>query len=377
MFIRMKCRRSFLLLMVLVLICAVGAGAQNRPGSAASPVELQEASAAQNEPPQTSAAVFPLFPVLEAAFSGELFWRPDWPESFPPDAFSPAGGGYRKAFANPALAITLSNGIDSFSFLRDSANHLREFPFFLQSGAAKVEALWTDTGALRELKISAASPDSETLWNFTFPPDFFSLNDISRNGAFSPVNVSSNGANFFVVLHESGELFTETWYDEQGNLSVFFGFLLLQKKGESYRVGGMQKLDAAGSQSTDYYFDSEGNITEIRFPDAVFQALYRDRRPRYWKLQPEKELPVSRLALQWDARWLLVNIRTLDESAGANSGEGSLSMNAPPKEYRYEYELDSGGNWTKRQDIEMINQFGLLIPRAGKTWLRVISPLEE
>jgi hypothetical protein len=376
----MKDRRIVLFLPALVLLCAAGAGAQNRAEAQAAPAAASAVDSAQAE---SGPAIFPLIPLLEAAFSGELRWRPDWPVDFPPDAFSLAAGGQ----TGRALVISLSNDTDSYTFMRNGAGRLREFPFFSPSGLLQVEAIWAASGALRGLKVNAAAADSETAWDFTFPPDFSPFSGIFPGGDFSPVQVSANNADFFVLVRENPRLLTETWYDGQGNLVAFFKAPVLESGGRSF-VQGLQTPDTSnpgftGWRGEDYFFDAGGNISEIRSPAGTFSAQYEDRRPRYWNLRIDasggslppsdaappavsEEPPLTRLALQWDARLLLVNMRPVDEP-----------LPAAPVEYRYEYELDADGNWVKRQDIEMISQFGVFFPRPGKTWVRDISFTEH
>jgi hypothetical protein len=394
----MRNRRTISFLMPLVLVCAIKLGAQDTAGTRAVPAD----SAANGVQAESGPGIFPLLPLMEAVFSGESRWRPDWPEDFPPDAFSLSGSvnsaGGDSAPSGKALVVELSNGTDSYTFRRDSAGRLLEFPFFSSKGLMKASAAYDDSGALRGLQIvtlaaasaadspaadgtNAASADSaaggETAWNIIFPQGFLLFSD-NPGGDFPPLQVSSNGTIFFVLVHESPLLLTETWYDAQGNMTAFFKAPLMESGGRSF-VQSLQTLDASNPEGAlwrneDYFFDSGGNTSEIRSETGVFSALYQNKRPRYWKRQiaAAGEKPqVSRLALQWDARWLLVNMRSVDEPVSVDgTADGTVSA---PAEFRYEYELDAGGNWVKRRDVEVISQFGVFIPMPGKTWIRNIS----
>jgi hypothetical protein len=338
-----------------------------------------EASGGVPEP-----AVFSLMPLLEAALSGDLIWRPDWPPDIPPDSFS-LPGEQRDA----PLSITLSNGDETYRFRRDSAGRLREFPFFSPDARMDVQAVYDSAAELVSMSVSAAAPGGngeagQTVWNITFPPDFLLY------GGPSPVRVSRDGGDFFVFFLETPAFISETWYDEAGNLLAYFRAAVLRQNG-SWRIRSLQTRDAEGRRSGEYAFDAGGNISEVRSPRGVFQALYRDKRPRYWERRPSEGGGDARFTLQWDERALLMNLG-IDPSARADAsaladeailaeGEGNALADASalaaeatsPVEYRYEYALDAAGNWIRRQDIAIISSFGVFVPRPDRAWTRHIG----
>ena len=407
----MKSRRNGFLFFVVVSLAffPLYAAAQNNQAQGAA-VAVPAGDIPEGE---SAPAIFPLIPLLEAAFNGELRWRPDWPDDIPPDGFSLAAenlfsGEKRKARRAP-FALTLSNGSETFSFERDGTGRLREFPFFSRNARLSVKAVYDYSGAMLSMNVKAAVPAAsenetggegtesedaeseitEITWDIEFPPDFFPYSGSSPGGGFPPVKVSQGDTGFFVFFFESRSFFSETWYDGGGNLSAFFRADVRPENG-FWIVQALHSWDAKGPQSEECSFDSGGNISEVRSPEGTFSALYRDHFPRYWERQPVSGQAPSRSALQWDEQGLLQGVSFEDtapasESVPAASGEiaslGAIPADAlnaeeadpPPVEYRYKYERDTAGNWISRQDIAIINRFGVLVPRPGRSWTRRIS----
>jgi hypothetical protein len=396
---RFRCVLLCSLVVVSLLYMPVRVAAQ-----AADAPPLAEDSA--GEPNAPVPAVVPLIPLLEAAFSGNLRWRPDWPEELPPDAFSLPGEG--PDAPHRPLSITLSNGTETYTFRRDSAGRLREFPFFMGDSAVRVRAAYGPGGELLSMSVSAALPaadarnadarnadahnatdahaaaeseglpaeSAETVWDCVFPADFTLYGGDSRSGALAPVTVSAGGAAFFVLLRESPAALSETWYDGEGSPLVHYNAPVLWEQG-SWHIRSLRTWDGEGPRLVEYAVDSGGNISEVRSPEGRFTALYQGTRPRYWERQPAArpagegegeppESPHSRSVLHWDARGFLESL----------SLENAADSPETPVEYRYEYTQDAG-NWIKRQDIAITGQFGVFVPRPGLVWTRAISFTEE
>ena len=323
--------------------------------AAALPFHLAAQFETVNENAETegSKVAFYLLPLIEAAFSGNLAWRPDWPANIPPDAFSPANGEARP------LSITLSNDTTRLNFTRDSEGRLTEFPFFLPNGYLQVEAVFSASGALRRMNITC-----ETVWNVEFPDNFLPFSEISLGGAFPRITINRDGTTFFVFIFESPIFLTESWYDAQGELIGFNkAWVARENPSENrnfWRIRAMEIRDAQGIHKEQFFYDSTGNISEIRSRAGVFSALYRGGRPVFWQLRDG-----SSHALQWDGHGLLVRKRnTLEE---LEPGQ--------PYEFRYMYETDAQGNWTRRSTAEIIDTFGLFAPRPyyeEHNWNRVI-----
>jgi len=279
-----------------------------------------------------------LLPFLETAFSTELRWRPDWPEWIPPDSF------YIKN-TNAAI-IELFDDTDSFLLKRDSAGRLIEFPFFYANGYAQVKAEYAASGALS--KMSILFDDGKT-WDITFPGNFLPYSSLSPGGSFPLIQVSSNEGNFYVFIFETPSFLTETWYNSEGNIYAFCKAYINHIENK-WRVTTLQIHDLGEVSFEEYFFDSYGNISEIRCADAVFSALYRDNRPYYWNNSTLK------LDLHWDAQGFLTAIRGDDV------------------EFRYEYETDTDGCWINRRSLSLswTDIFQVMIPSGGEIWKRRI-----
>ena len=321
-------------------------------------------------------APFSLLPLIEAACNGELRWRPDWPGHFPPDAFILSGE--TPSAPRRSVVMVLDDGDEPYRFSRDRSGRLGEFPFFAPNAVLRVSAGYGPSGGLARMSVTAPAArgeaagdeNPETRWEIEFPPDFFPYGGASPGGVFPPLRVSQEEEVFFVFLFESPLFLSETWYDGEGELLAYFKATVYRENG-FWRIRALQTWDGQGPRSADYFFDSGGNITGVRSPEGNFQALYRDGRPRYWERRPPdgdsgETAPPARFSLQWDEPGLL---RVLKPETPA--GEEA------PVEYRYEYRRDDAGNWISRQDIAIINRFGVFAPRPDREWTRRISFVEE
>jgi hypothetical protein len=289
-----------------------------------------------------------LIPILETVFSNNIQWNPYWPSGIPPDGFS-----INKAEKQPEV-IELYNDTDKFVVRRDEQGRLVQFPFFLLDGYAQIQAVYNLTGTLKSLEItkynSASSqeddsPDkvsesTETKISIAFPDDFMPYSEFSPGGIFPPLAVTADETAFIVFIFESPLFLTETWYDVEGNLSLFSKASVFTDKG-FWRIRSLQIHSDEGVSFLEYFHDSYGNITEIRSEDSAVSALYRDNRPSYRK---DSELQYE---YQWDTQGIL----TIVKATGADDSY---------VEYRYGYENDSIGNWISRQETAFILQFELL-----------------
>jgi hypothetical protein len=358
----------------LPLLCAASLGCL-------SPIAHAEEPAAAVE---TGAVPVPLIPILQTVLNGAVRWHPAWPLDFPPDAFSAAVDG--------ALTIRLSSGSETVTFRRDSAGRIREFPHFSAGGVFQVRIDYSPAGEMSGMTVSGAGDaeaESAAVWEIVFPPGFFTEGDIAPGRVLPPVRVSSGGVYYFVALFGSPVFLSETWFDSAGTMAAYYSAAVSRNE-KSWRIRSVRSWDSGGQTDTAYFFDASGNTSAINAPAGTYSALYRGRRPVYWErpvLPAETpaegsaaaetpaataaETPagaaVSRFSLQWDERGFLVGMQT--EGADAAQGEAA--------EYRYEYEEDAAGNWTRRQDIALVKRFGVFAPVPGRTWTRSISVTEE
>jgi hypothetical protein len=305
-----------------------------------------------------------LIPILETVFKGDVEWRPDWPSDVPCDGFLISHGN---TFAR---VIELSNGKENFILSRNNEGRITEFPFFQTDRYIIVKIDYNTDGMLKRMNLeyknyasaedndgNTADKSEEKPMIIDFKPEFFPYSEFSPGGAFPVITVTSDDSQNFVYLFESPLFMTETWYDGDGNLLVY-------SKADTYvingawRVNSLQIHSADDIQFVDYFYDTYGNITEIRLEDSVFSALYADKRPIYWHLSDFYN------ELHWDTQGLLTFIRVYEPE------ENELI-----NEFRYKYQNDAIGNWVKRFEIAYIFQYGLLAanPPSGRgTWNRRI-----
>jgi hypothetical protein len=313
---------------------------------------------------------FYLIPILEAAFSGNVYWRPDWPQDIPPDSF------FIQRENEVPEEIELFNNINKFIIKRDNEGRLVEFPFFMADGYIRVKAVYADTGALHAMSASffpsdvpfeiQADQTEDKIWDIEFPDGFIPYSDFSPGGTFLPVKTGCGDSVFYVFFFESPDFFSETWYDSEGNFLSFCKALVDRNKSVSactWRIRSLQIHGLASPRFEDYFFDSNGNITEIRLSEKSFQAVYRNGRPCYWRYQDGHQYE-----LHWDTQGFLTNIRTVEKA-----GESYI-------EYRYEYELDTSGDWINRMETAFRTQTDLLVPAPSYsrgTWNRRIRFFED
>jgi hypothetical protein len=301
---------------------------------------------------QTDDHNFFLLPVLETVFSGSPRWSPDWPSSFPPDGlFLPPGNP-------PFIVLELSDGYDTFVLRRDSEGRLLEFPFFYEDGYAQIKLEYSSSGAVQTMNIAFKKPsaqeeksenDEEETWLVAFPPDFLPYSELSPGGSFPVIRVSSGDSDYFVFIFESPLFLTETWYDSDGNMLVFCKASVNLEKG-AWRIRSLQIHGEGGVNFEDRFFDSYGNITEIRLSsdgaeDRRVLAMYRENMPVFWQSDD------FTYELQWDTQGLLTVIKAWDGTGGFNT------------EYRYRY-TDNLGVWVRREEAYRV-QFDLLVPQPS------------
>jgi len=308
----------------------------------------------QDEDSQSSQPDILLIPILETVFCNNIRWNPYWPSEIPPDSFL-----INKVEKQPDV-IELYNDTDKYTVRRDEQGRLVEFPFFLSDGYAEIQAEYAPTGALKNLGITKyssapvqdddssdnAADTAGTKINIVFPDDFLPYSEFSPGGTFPALMAALDETSFFVFIFESPLFLSETWYDAEGNMSVFSKASVFVDNG-LWRIKSLQIHNNAGISNLDYFHDSYGNITEIRGEDSVVSALYKDNRPSY---QKDSELQYE---FKWDTHGSLTTVKT----TGAD--------NAFYAEYRYGYENDDIGNWISRQETAYTIQLELLAPNQS------------
>ncbi|AEF86224.1 hypothetical protein TREPR_1663 [Treponema primitia ZAS-2] len=408
--------RSILILLLLAVVSLAPLLAQQtvtQPGTS-------QASAAQTgpEPPtgeapvaETVPGLFPLNLLLDALESGGSPWQPDWPLVMPPDGFTLSGGyalsltitlpaedpGTEAAVTeaptagagtgNTAAAKAAATGASDTSaeaagtsapsqyrFARNPGGRILAFPFFINGNFYQAEIVYDQAGLINTITLdNPANPDP---WEFEF------LQYEQGEGALARINHS--GTWYFAALEYLDKRANETWYDPEGQALAFFSLeyrekaLLAQQNPPEKRLISLDSRDEQGQGIWVYNYDSFDRVSALDTPDGSYSALYaaserfaakaRSSFPRYW------ERPESNYTLQWDERGLLVR---LTEHAKPGSPPPVLPESASAGDIRYEYTLDSRGNWTERREISLIRRFGRLVPGSEGVITRAINYGDE
>jgi hypothetical protein len=202
----------------------------------------------------------------------------------------------------------------------------------------------------------------------------------------------------FAALEYTGRRMIETWYDRDGAAL----YVLIRESGSRTLIpaappGGETAApgpavppggetaepavteaaeteaepEAAGSLETRYFYTNEGRLSGVEGPGGTAAALYNIRgMPRYLEtsVNPGGPAPAA-YTWQWDEAGRLVRL------------SGREADN--PLDYRYEYTLDSRGNWTERREFALVpldssrirgspGEGAPLVPRTVRAVRRII-----
>jgi hypothetical protein len=320
----------------------------------------------QEAPPQSAADTgasgpFPLTLLLDAALSGEIPWRPDWPAAMPPDGFTLSSGGAR------SLTLTLPAGyLDAvpgggaetegeaagleYRVTRDVRGRFLELPFCVNGTLYQAAVAYDPVNPGRVGKITLDNPASPDLWEFEFLE--------YRGEEPSLVRISGGGAWYFAAPEYLDRRVNETWYDPQGTAQAFFSL-------EYREVDGKRRLVSVDARSDQgetllvYTYTGAGRISGLSGPETAVTALYTAAaQVRYWE-RPEGTYP-----LQWDENGLLTRL------TGVVTGD---TPEPRPVDIRYDYTLDARGNWTERREVSFIRRFWRLVPETETTITRAVT----
>jgi hypothetical protein len=340
----------------------------------------------------------PVLSLYETALAGEVSWRPDWPLSVPPDAFS---------FPDTDVsAITLiKNGGDpaeELTIRRNDEGLLREFPLFRNGMAFQVQTRFTGSALIRGFTVASEMP-----WDILiveYEEAFPSLARITRGEAV-----------YFVMIEYAVFRAVEIWYDQEGIALTVFSF---QYEAPGGRIMCITSIDLAGGEeiTETYHYNGTGNISGILSSTGEYSALYTgEAKPRYWEhffpavsaLSPvpgasqtpaDEGQPVSsgeasamygapssreavpppvtpdfgHCSFQWDEEGLLTRfagiyrVKTSAQSPEAQKvmggGDSVIESGLAETDVRYEYLRDGWGNWIERRDTPMTLRSGFLVP---------------
>jgi hypothetical protein len=340
---------AVLLILFLLSFPVPSVGGQEVPG----PVE----TGASPEGDRESFPFFPLLPLILTVERGEVFWAPDWPLEVPPDAF--------RVLRERPVSIVLSLGDADYRLRRNGRGLLEEFPARIGGALAQVRVHFGPGEAIRGFTLGT---DPE--WTVEFPEGVSGEPFIAR---------LRGGEGAYSIVCAGGERgYSETWYDGEDGFLAYFQTGFYRPVEPPRRIQSRTGAFGEGELQERYDYDAFGNISAV---DAAgrFSAIYGgENRPRYWErlvLSPEaeetspseqgpadpsgtRETEARWFSLQWDERGLLTRI---------TGGTGE------EEDYRYEYTLDRRGNWTERQERQMIRLHGALAAGPGPLLKRTIE----
>ena len=302
----------------------------------------------------------PVGPVLLAALQKDIAWRPDWPTTLPPDAFTLTVG--------KASSITLILEGAEYRVCWEKGVSV-EFPVCLQGSFAQVQRIIRDSKKIKSLTIRM-----DISWN---------LEVINHEDPYRFLARLTGGEQVYFLAFQSDHTgISETWYDPEGNALGFFRSRS-RYAGEDPRIGSLVSYTGGDETNEWYEYDSFGNVSEIAAPQGTFSARYYQKQqkngrksyPRYWERQvfespspdsagegPPISQGMQNYTFQWDEKGFLVSML---EASDGNPETVVVSQ--------YAYTLDRRGNWTERQEIRMLRRLGVLVPSPGLTIKRRIT----
>ncbi|MDR3343167.1 MAG: hypothetical protein LBT14_10385 [Treponema sp.] len=306
----------------------------------------QEAHAGMEEVPdaapplQEAADFFPVMLLWEAARSGDIHWRPDWPLTVPPDGFTVVSGRPR------SITLTLEAG--QYRIQRNNQGLLMEFPFFVRQELVQVHIHRDSAGKITGFMIASEIP--------------WIIDVLAYTGAEpSRARVTTAEKVYCSRFIYATTGVSETWYDQDDAMVAVFTAPCMVFQGER-RFTALEGQTLEGTMTARYDYDSWGNNvainTVINDSSSRVSALYTGlNRPRYWKPWVQDSSPGY--ILQWDAGGFLVYM-----TGTATQDEDGVA---------YQYTQDARGNWTERREIPVIRHSGALVPSPQVTVQRIIE----
>jgi hypothetical protein len=370
------------------------------------PFPLGAQSAAPGDspgPPESPGLPLPLSLVLEAAYAGAGRWRPDWPREIPPDAFAAEGAvvridlelGDKRGIGGAPWEGRAESERPRYRLARDRRGRPTDFPLALPGGAVfvQVEARYDegggvvgfvldlpaagnslDAGTDARPEIGAAPAESFVPLSVQFPAPY--LPGRGNPPAAEPVKVQSGEEIYYVLFDEGGGWISETWFDPWGNFAAYFKTRIRWEdpaeggwtdEGRGFRVLGLE----GEGYNRDQYYESGGNLSGCSGDGGYFSALYDARgRPRYWMAE-------RGYSLQWDEGGRLRDMRDLNPSAADPGAGDPPEVPVVPVDFRYEYDVDSRGNWIVRRETALFRRGNLLLPAYSRELVRHINYVEE
>ncbi|MDR2211578.1 MAG: hypothetical protein LBO65_08980 [Spirochaetaceae bacterium] len=307
----------------------------NGPTGADNSVETDSSasSGGSREPAAGESGVPALWDLLRSA--EDPAWGPDWPPELPPDLFYVPG----------AVSVSVEFEDGTTIEMLGADQRFRAFPMAVRvpgeiPGEAPPSGEVQAPGEARPLLLQGRCEFDrrgrlvKLLWGES------NAEVLQWDGEDRPLLFRIfSGDYYFAVLEYLDERVVETWYGQEGNTL----FVLINSPGEQKKL--LPDPADPADQITRFYRDNRGHITGIEGEGLRVSAQYNDRgMPRYLERivlpGPAGGSPPAEIyRYQWDEAGRLVRF-------SGGTGEN-------PLDYRYEYTLDSRGNWTERRELVM------------------------
>lgn len=335
-----------------------------------------------------------------AALSGAARFEPDWPPLFPIDAFEPrSGADWRgieielpvteenkdgEAAANEDPANEEDTGISEngeepkdktrvIKLTKTSFGTLSAFPFWDGSDFLQIDVDYNDE-SIKYLRAARDELNIEVEILQTVTSDFY------QSGLILPeiARVNIDGEYHFISFSYSGYEIIETWFNEEGIAET--ALIITMRQENKLQCSSIITTNESGSTLIRYEYDSFGNKISINTEKAAYSAIYNVKGIKYLTVQKQYDEPsesgaqtesgaqvqiesgvqseqVTHYGYQKDERGLLV--RTQIIGINAETGEDEVNYHA------YTYLFDERGDWISREQSELSEQFGVLIPQGG------------
>lgn len=317
--------------------------------------------------------------LLAQAEEGASIWRPDWPASFPPDAFAVSTKGVRSIELvmesaekkdDDAEAATVSARV-----LWDNKDRLLEFPDARGGAFSQVSVRRSPSGQVIGLVTASASDSAAGKATPVGGKNVVAAKTTAVGFKFSPDGLASSA----IVDGEADRLFVsflfrrwpleladgnavETRSLEDGVVVGVFDYAFLQGK---FLMLESRSDDVENRTVIRFDYDSFGRVVAIAEPPFEAEALYDGSgRVVYWRFAEDNGTAGGKTRaddkatggfeerrFQWDERGLLVR-----ELVANSTGQ---------TEIRYEYTLDGRGNWIERRSTRWMERFGSLVGEGG------------
>jgi hypothetical protein len=339
---------------MLVLLAAVPCGAQvppEVPADAATP----------------GSGIVPLSLVLEALQAGAGIWRPDWPAEIPPDAFAVAGAlSVELEFEAAEAELAPRPVLERYRLARDPQGRLGELPLVLYLGdpapgplLAQARLHYAEGGGITAIDLEIP-PLSATPLSIHFDSPY-----VGQDQSFPLIRVEYGETPYYVVVRAGINEIAETWFDPWGVFSAYITSRIAPSPGSlPWRILGLEGAEYGREDSgaliprklfgASLHYESGGHMSESSGDYGSFSAIYGDR-PLSWSRNSRN------FSLQWDEEGRLVRLR-------------ELTTEAPelPVDFRYDYEVDSRGNWVRRRETALLRAGNLLLPVYSRDLVRRI-----